>query len=173
MILTEYNKKDIDVLKELDGDFTVALEFELETDDSYIPEDEDDENTIEQIRTSVHNQLRDDKRANPTFIDNIIDQIELDDEDFTYDELLNASLYMVKNEKRIIDVIRAISMQYTNDNLTYLSMKVREYLPNFYDKWSDKIKFEIDSSLDRGVEFSPLTYLNSISETIDMINDWF
>jgi hypothetical protein len=173
MILTEYNKKDIDVLKELDNQFTIAFEFELETDDSYKPEDSDDELTIEQIRTSVHNQLRDDKRANPAFIDNIVDQIELDDEDFTYDELLNPSYYSNRNEKRIIDVIRAISMEHTNDNLTYLSMKVKEYLPNFYDKWSDKMKFEVDSSLDRGIEFSPLTYLNSVSESIDMVNDFY
>lgn len=64
-------------------------------------------------------------------------------------------------------------MEYTNDSLTYLSKKVEEFLPNFYDKWSEKMKFEIDSSLDRGIEFSPLTYLNSISESINMINDFY
>jgi hypothetical protein len=103
MILTEYNKKDVDFLKELDDQFTVALEFELETDDKYNPEDEDEETVIKQIRESVHNQLRNDKRASPVFIDNIIDQIELDDEDFTYDELLNPSFYTNRNEKRIIN----------------------------------------------------------------------
>ena len=173
MILTEYNKKDVDFLKELDDQFTVALEFELETDDKYNPEDEDEETVIKQIRESVHNQLRNDKRASPVFIDNIIDQIELDDEDFTYDELLNPSLYTNRNEKRIINVIRSISMQYSVESLSYLSMKVREYLPNFYEKWSDKMKFEIDSSLDRGIEFSPITYLDSVTETIDMINDFY
>jgi hypothetical protein len=35
------------------------------------------------------------------------------------------------------------------------------------------MKFEVDSSLDRGIEFSPLTYLNSISESIDLINDFY
>lgn len=173
MILTEYNKKDVDILKELDNQFTIAFEFELETDDTYSPENEDDEIIINQIRTSVHNQLRDDRTINPKFIDDIIDQIELDDEDFTYDELLNPSLYSNKNQKKIIDLIRAISMDYVNDNLSYLLLKVREHLPNFYDKWSSIMKFEVDSSLDRGIEFSPLTYLSSITEAIDMINDFY
>ena len=173
MILTEYNKRDVDVLKLLDNQFTIAFEFELETDDPYTPEEQDEESFIEEIRVSAHTQLKDDKRANPNFIDSIVDKIELDDEDFTYDELLNPSLYNNKNEKRIIEVIRGISMEYSTDTLSYLSMKVREYLPNFYDKWSSKLKFEVDTSLDKGIEFSPITYLNSITESIDMINDFY
>lgn len=172
MILTEYNKKDVDILKTLDDEFTIAFEFELETDDPYDPEMEDEESVIEQIRTSVHNQLRSDRNVNPNFIDGIIDSIELDDEDFTFDELLVPSHYDT-DKKKYIDLIRAVAMEYTTENLSYLSMKVKEFLPNFYEKWSEKMKFEIDSSLERGIEFSPLSYLTSLSEAIDMINDFY
>lgn len=172
MILTEYNKKDVDILKELDDEFTIAFEFELETDDSYDPENEDEETILNQIRTSTHNQLRGDKYVNPKFIDDIIDKIELDDEEFTFDELL-VSKYYDRDKKKYIELIRSIAMEYTTENLTYLSMKVKEFLPNFYNKWSDKMKFEVDSSLDRGIEFSPLTYLTSLTEAIDMINDFY
>jgi hypothetical protein len=172
MILTEYNKRDVDVLKELDNQFTIAFEFELETEDPHNPEEVDDEIVIQTIKDGVYTQLRGDRRANPEFIDDIISQIELDDEDFTYDELLNPSLYD-GNKRRMIEVIRGISMENTNDTLSYLTLKVKEYLPNFYSKWSDKMKFELDNSLDKGIEFSPITYLNSISEAIDLINDFY
>jgi hypothetical protein len=172
MILTEYNKKDVDILKELDNQFTIAFEFELETEDPHNPEEVDDEIVIQTIKDGVYTQLRGDRRVNPEFIDDIISQIELDDEDFTYDELLNPSLYD-GNKRRMIEVIRGISMENTNDTLSYLTLKVKEYLPNFYEKWSGKMKFELDTSLDKGIEFSPITYLNSISESIDLINDFY
>lgn len=172
MILTEYNKKDVDVLKKLDGEFTIALEFELETDDEYQAEDVDEDEILDQIKKSAHNQLKSVKGVKPSFINDIIDSIELDDEDYTYDELLNPSFYR-GNKQMIINVIRSISMEYSVDSLSYYSKKIREFLPNFYEKWSDVFKFEYDNSLDRGIEFSPLTYLNSISDTIDMINDFY
>jgi hypothetical protein len=172
MILTEYNRKDIDVLKGLDDQFTIAFEFELETEDDYNPEHEDERVLIDQIKTTVHNQVRSNKMVNPNFIDSIIDKIELDDDDFTYGELLNPSNYNNK-QKFIIDIIRSVSMEYTTENLSYLTIKIREYLPNFYNKWSDKLKFEVDATMDRGVEFSPITYLGSISDALDMINDFY
>lgn len=172
MNLTDYNKKDIDALRDLDNQFTIAIEFELETDDTYNPEIEDESVLIDQIKSTVLNQLMDDRYVNPSFIKDIIDQIELDDEDFTYGELLNP-IYYKPNKKKYIELIRSVSMEYSTENLSYLSMKVREFLPNFYDKWSDLMKFEIDSSLNRGVEFSPIKYLTSLSETLDLIEDFY
>lgn len=172
MILTEFNRKEINKLKEIDRDFTIAFEFELETDDTFIPEDSDEEEILNQIRSSVFEQLRDDLKVNSNFINDIIDQIELDDEDFTFDELLVPSNFG-RNNRKYIDLIRSVTMEYTTDSLSYLSMKVREYLPNFYEKWSDIMKFEVDSSLNRGVEFSPLKYLTSLTDAVDMVNDFY
>jgi hypothetical protein len=96
----------------------------------------------------------------------------LDDDDFTFGELLVPDNFDGL-EKKYIELIRAISMEYSSDNLSYLINKVKEFLPNFYDKWSDKMKFEIDSSLDRGVEFSHITYIPSLTESINLLDDFY
>ena len=46
-------------------------------------------------------------------------------------------------------------------------------MPNFVRKWNDKIDFVGDATLDRGIEIKPKTYTKSLSESIEMINDFY
>ena len=50
---------------------------------------------------------------------------------------------------------------------------VKQHMPNFTRKWYRKIDFVGDSTLDRGIEIKPKTYIPSLSESIEMINDFY
>lgn len=50
---------------------------------------------------------------------------------------------------------------------------VRTHMPNFIRKWNRKIDFVGDATLERGIEIKPKTYIPSLSESIEMINDFY
>tara|TARA_R110000772_G_scaffold20466_5_gene56837 strand:+ start:6304 stop:7416 length:1113 start_codon:yes stop_codon:yes gene_type:complete len=198
MLILEFNKKDKEVINYASDIFTVSLEFELETDDtegSSHEEVDDNNNNNNNNNTTNTDSYLDISRENAmkyikdeytgdeqeklyTLIDEILDQLELigeeNDDDFNltiFDEYLDITNGF---EKNLIKVLHADYLTYfTYDNIDFLTDKVKEHMPKFYNKWSDLLKFEIDATLNRGIEFSPLTYMSGIDESIELINDFY
>ena len=59
------------------------------------------------------------------------------------------------------------------ENFNYLVNKFKNSFPIFYKKWSKELKFELDNTLDRGIEFSNLSYFSGINNLISLINDFY
>lgn len=191
MLILEFNRKDKEVINSMGDMFTVSLEFELETDDTEGSSHEEVDgkeavNTNTYLKISKSNAQRyikdeysgDEQERLNILIDEILDQLELsgeeDDDDFNmsiFDEYLDITNGF---EKNLIKVLHADYLSYfTYDNIDFLADKVKEHMPNFYNKWWKLLKFELDATLKRGIEFSPLTYMDGINESIELINDFY
>lgn len=165
--------------------FTSSIEIEMETlDKEGIDEEYTDEyvsDIISKIRNSVTKELNRISNFEMTddiseFIDDILYEIESEYYDYDYiDKILNERKYGVKNyRKLIVQIIRPQVLTYFfSDNYEYLEGKFRENLPNFYQKYKDIIKFELDNTLDRGIEISNKKYFNDINNLIEMIEDFY
>ena len=55
------------------------------------------------------------------------------------------------------------------------SQQVSKYLPNFYNRFGNELKFEADGSLDteQGLEFSCETYLDGLKEAMEFLDLFF
>lgn len=170
----------------ISSEFTSSIEIELETidtegtDDPY--EDEEDiDNIINTIRNYVIKETSRDDKFKMTkkllrFMDGILDDVKdnYDDYDYVLDDLLDEKSYDDINEKTIIKLINPLAIIYFfSDNLVYLKNNIKSKLPNFYEKWNNHIKFEIDESLDRGIEISNKKYFNDLSTLFNFIDDFY
>jgi len=186
--LNEVKKSKLNFFKNdtISNVFTCSIEIELETDDETDSQEEYTEEfideIIERIKKSVTKELlridnfemSDDIQD---FIDNVLDEVrfEYDDYDFLFDKLLNDRKYKEKNyNKLIINLIRPQVLTYFfSENFEYLEEKFKENLPNFYKKYSEEFKFELDNTLERGIEISNKKYFNNINELIEMVNYFY
>lgn len=165
--------------------FTSSIEIEMETSDKEgIEEEYSDEyvsSIIDKIKKSVTKELNRIDKFEMTdeisdFIDDILYEVESEYYDYDYiDKILNERKYAVKNYKKlIVQIIRPQVLTYFfSDNFEYLENKFKENLPNFYQKYKDIIKFELDNTLDRGIEISNIKYFNDINNLIEMIEDFY
>lgn len=183
-LFEEVNPKDISFIESLDKYFTISFEFEIETEDrSNINFDfnalEDDE-LIDEIVEIVKLEMPLNRRSENRFVEDILKSIVDMTEDGTitnelFFDLLDSNKYKKDREREIVkfckDII--ISQILSDEDLNSRVEKAKEYLPNFYNKWKDKIDYVEDMTLDRGVEIKPQTYLNGISQAIEMINDFY
>jgi hypothetical protein len=191
----EFNIKDIQRIKseEIGKDFTIAIEFELETNDlenhdiTYDNFDYDDVDELREIclkeLTNYNIDITDVLiKKNKGFINNIIDTIE----SYLYEEystkklereinkLLDQQFYTTEIQKNIISGInKAIKTLLLRENREYLEQNVEKYLPKFYDKYSNVLDFVLDSTLERGIEFKPKTYLLGLDKTLELLEDFF
>lgn len=195
MLILEFNRKDKEIINSISEIFTISLEFELETDDTEGTGEEKEDGSripvnpdryMEIAKNSAINYIKDSiKRHNKTeelldLLDEILYQLQLsgDDEDDEYNlEIFDDYLESHQEgsfENDLIQVIYADYLTYwSSDNVDYLSDKVKEHLPNFFSKWWRLLKFELDNTLKRGVEFSLLSYVEGIDKAIEMIEDFY
>jgi hypothetical protein len=187
MLILEFNNRDKDVIKSIGNIFTISLEFELETDDIEGKDQTVSDDPSRYLQISKENALKyikdeytgDDQERLHELIDEILGQLELSgdeaDDDYNLDEVFGEYLERSSGfEKNLIKVLHSDYLSYVNsDNIEYLSNKVREHMTTFYDKWWRLLKFELDATLKRGIEFSPLTYVNGIEGAIELINDFY
>lgn len=180
--ILEFNNKDRRLLLSsgINDLFTVAFEFELETDDKKF------------ITKTVNEKVS--KIFFETLTKNLKENgIELTDKEILFlatlvdFEDIDETIDMLENETEDIDQIIIDEMIYLlymyeesfleesseEPNLDYGISMVKKHLPNFYKKYSKELKFVFDGSLDRGIEFSPKKYLFSLNSAIEMINDFF
>jgi len=186
MLLLEFNKDDRKLIDSIGDIFTISLEFELETDDTGgIDTNMDPDNYLKIAKNNSSKYINDeykgdDKKEMYDLVDEILDQLiltgESEDNDYNIEEVFGDYMSDYKRgfEKKLIAVLYSDYITYyTSDNIDYLSNKVIEHLPKFFNKWSNVLKFELDTTLKRGIEFSPITYNNNIEECIELVNDFY
>lgn len=183
-MILEFNNSDKYLIKSIGDQFTISLEIELETDDLYEKSKMDKNSFIEIIKKNCNNYIKDNKQETAkyiTYIDDLISQLLIDEDEEDGNDDYNLDVindYIDStNDKFEKDLYRVIYADYLtywcSDNIEYLTKKVNEKLPNFYNKWNSILKFELDNTLNRGIEFSPKKYLNSIDETLEFIDDFY
>jgi hypothetical protein len=193
----EIHRKDRQLIMSINKKFTVAFEFELECDDPKIMENISDAASTNMFRQKLIEEIRDsiDIVEYAEFIDDMVNGIDLldDDEDeilrkFKPKKITNKLTEQEKNYQTIINTLHYILLDYFEnyeepeigdddteyiDNVEYLKKKVEDNFPKFYEKYNDVIKFNLDSSLRKGIEFSLKTYLYGLDDGIEMLNMFF
>ncbi len=172
--------------KEISDKFTSSIEIELETLDlENIDVDYTDEyvnEIIYKIKRSVDKELLRINEFEMTeeieeFIEDLLSEIryEYDDYDYIIDDLLESENYGDENYKHlIVELMRQQVLTYFfSDNFEYLEEKFKENFNSFFKKYKDLIKFELDNTLDRGIELSNKTYFDNINDLIVFINDFY
>lgn len=163
--------------------FTCSIEIELETEDTEGVDEDYTENytseIFEKIKNSVIKELDRKDEFEMTdeimdFLDNVIEEcsLEIDDYDYVIDNILDSTQYEEKNYKSlIVEIIKQQVLTYFfSDNFEYLEERFKEKFQNFYSKYRNDIKFELDNTLDRGIEISNKTYFDDISDLVNFIN---
>lgn len=177
----EFNNSDKILIDQIGDQFTISLEIELETIDEEKPYKISKSRFKNIIIKSTSDFIKSNKQDLSLYsskVNNIISDLDLDDD---YDDDYNQEVFddyikISHNEfeKNLYKVIYSDYLTYwCSDNIDYLTKQVEINLPNFYKKWSNLLKFELDNTLKRGIEFSPKKYLNSIKDTIEYINDFY
>lgn len=170
----EYNKSDKNLINNYD--YTLSLEIELET----LDKKEANKISIDILREIILNNckkfIKDNKKEDSylKIIKKLLSEISYDD-DYNEDVFSEYKKYSKDDfEENLFEVAYSDYLTYFNsDNIKYLEDKVKENLPNFYKNWNNLIKFELDNTLERGIEFSHKKYLNSLTEIIQYINDFY
>lgn len=174
--INEINKFKLSYFKnkEISNLFTTSIEIEIETDDDNNKVEEYDDDDVDYIINNIKNSTIkeinrikgfkvDDDIIN--FIDNIlieIKEIYFDIEDI--EDILNDKNFK-NQERKIIQIIKPQVLSYFfSDNFRYLQDKFIEKLPNFFKKWGEYIKFELDNTLDRGIEISLSKYFLTLRD---------
>lgn len=182
-LFEEVNPRDISYIEsELDRYFTVAFEFEIETKDTNNIKtkfEELDEDVIEDILAIVMKDMKVRKKSEKELLYdlayNLYDHIEYEMvDDNTFESIFDLSKCKDEREKDIVlhlkDSIKSIVYQ---EDYPYLKRMVKKHLPNFSSKWNRKIDYVGDATLDRGIEIKPKTYIPSLTQSIEMINDFY
>lgn len=182
MIINEFNKQDKYLLQQKEDTFTIAIEIELETRDTEKYSNAISEEKIKNIMLNSVKKYVSYKEKNIEkyieYAEDILDKLdfgEFSDNDENI-EILEDYIENEENDfiKNIYTIIHHDYLVYfISDDIDYLIKKIEKHLPNFYKKWASELKFEFDDTLDRGIEFSPNTYLIGIEKTIDFIEDFY
>lgn len=179
----EINPKDIAYIStEFDNYFTLAFEFEIETDDESNMSwkmDEFDEETLEDIIETVISDLKLRRKKDQQLVFDLayeaFDYIESGQFNIDiFEEIFNIDKYESEFDKEVVIHLKgSLKAEILEEDYSYLKRKVKQNLPNFWRNWIRKIDFVPDATLDRGIEIKPKSYLKSVSEGISMINDFF
>ena len=178
--LLEFNRKDKKLLSSgISNHFTIAFEFEIETNDDSILISKYNESYNTKLFINLRNKLDEEKiYYDIDFIEKIINMVDFKNLKESFNKLKKVS----NNEYIIlllIDIIKNLSLTYDKDiksesnNLFYAISKIKKHLPNFYLKYHNDLKFEFDLTLKRGIEFSPKTYIIGIENGLKMIDDFY
>jgi len=108
------------------------------------------------------------------FIDNLISLIDIDDEDVT-DKRINKAWETDVDDYIATLVLKNTQMQLYTQNMGFLIDKLKKYMPNFYKKYNSTFKYELEGDPDkkRILEFSNKTYLGSLNECFEQVDDFY
>ncbi len=177
----EVNPRDIALMQEkFDDYFTISFEFEIETDDrthmKYDFQDFDPDDTLEIVIRDF--KIKEDSDEYDLVL-GLIDDVQYYEENDMltptyFEEIFDIEKYKSDYQKEIVRHLRGtILSEVMQEDYKYLEKMVKTHLANFYKKWKSRIEFVGDATLNRGIEIKPKTYLNSISEAIEIINDFY
>jgi hypothetical protein len=165
--------------------FTSSIEIELETQDRTDGEIDYSEKYVLELITKIKNstikQLSriekfDLSEKISEFIDTVLEELQYEWEDYEYcvDKILEEDDYTDESQKLIIQIIKPQFLSYFySDDFSYLEKKFKSNFKDFYSKYKKLIKFEIDNTLDRGIELSNLTYFENIESLIEFVKDFY
>lgn len=175
----EINPKDIAFISNnLDNYFTIAFEFEIETDDTtgYVYDFTDiDDELIDEVHNDVKRELRLRSRRHLDYLrqicDVLISHFEEDDlDEITFNRILDSK----SDYPEIIEHLKSnLLSQIIANDFNYLKDKAQIHLKSFFDKWKDEVEFISDVTLTRGIEIKPKSYVVSITRSIEMIEDFY
>jgi hypothetical protein len=182
--LSELDKIQSDTIS---NSFTISLEIELETDDKSGSDKVLTENQIDKVINLIKDKILVEiprfNNFNPNkfnnykeFLSNLLDEIRdnLYTDDEYIDEILEYDTYENDIEAGIVQLVDPLVQTYFyGENIFYLKNKLKSNLPEFWKKWKSKIKYEIDNTLERGIEISMKTYILGIENTIEFIDDFY
>lgn len=183
-LFEEVNPKDIALMqKDFDDYFTLSFEFEIETEDKTHNKykwNEINEDSIDEIADTVFEDLEITEKPEKKLVDGLLIQLldYCENGDITVDifeEIFDYKEHETSDrEYLIVKHLRASILAFIyEENYTYLKRMFKLNMPNFYRKWNRKLDFVGDATLDRGIEVKPKTYLNSISNAIEILNDFY
>ncbi len=186
--INEIRKSKMEMFKDpnISNKFTYSIEIELESyrmgdsEDGYTEDQVSD--IIKLIKDSLFKELGRSKwfemnDKNSQFIEDILHEVENDyeDDDYLLDDLLSEKKYRRdKSRLFVVQILKPMIINYFfKENFNYLKDKFRSSFPYFYKKWSQHLKFELDNTLDRGIEISNSTYFIGVEDLINLINDFY
>jgi hypothetical protein len=182
-LFEEINYRDIsEIVTGFDDYFTVSFEFEIETesqDDIKLNFEDLDDEIAEDIIAIIFKDLEVRGRTNKKFVRDLVysllDYVDNDVIDIeTYNSMFSDGVASNSEQINILRHAKAVISSFIGiEDLTHLKKMVKLHLSDFYRKWYRRIDFIGDATLDRGIEIKPKTYLKSISESIEMLNDFF
>ena len=182
-LFEEINPKDIfHISSEFDKYFTISFEFEIETiDRSNIKINFDDfddamfDDVISIVVSDLEIRRRNEKKLIKDTLYSLVDHIEHDHINIEiFDSIFKTDNLKDAREIEIVNYLKSMVMSFISiEDLTFLKRQAKKYLPNFTSKWSRKIDYVGDATLERGIEIKPKKYVNSISEAIELLNDFY
>lgn len=186
--IIEINRSKINLFRNtsISNMLTTSIEIELESNRLGDSDLEYESGEVSEIIDLINKSLiKEINRSNwveldkPTlkFIEDILYEIEqdYDDDDYVLDNILSEKRYK-KDKIRlfIIQILRPMVINYFfKENFTFLKNKFKSSFPKFHKKWSNELKFELDNTLDRGIEISNSSYFIGIEKIVDLINDFY
>jgi len=187
--LNELNRSDIKKIRsnEISSSFTISFEIELETKDTSGSDKEYTEYQISDIMKMINSRINsqflkfnniDNNKIKhyKDFIKNLLSEIEhnLHTDDEYIEEILDLEKYKDPIEYGIVQLVcPLIDTYFYHDNIFYLKNKLVSYLPSFWEKWGQEMKYEVDNTLERGIEISMKKYIIGIDNAIKFINDFY
>jgi hypothetical protein len=188
------NTKNIKKINKLSNNFNISFEIELESNniksfDSDILTDLTNSNTPIELKNKIKYYYKTLKSKNIEKFQHFINY------NVEYGNFLNV-LFKIKDKKQFINYIysfspntleykfcRYIKLLFTNnyfikkDNTlipsNLLIESLSKHLPNFYNKYKPDIKFVFEPTILFGFEIILNTYLTSLNDSIDYINEFF
>lgn len=185
--LYEFKREDRNLIlsENISKNFTVAFEFEIETNDENLMMISTDEDALNWVKERLVESLTEAGIKHihyQDFIEHLTNLIDFDDEESTFDFLQPIENVddPVKNtiiEYLIPIVVDSFELEVQDDEnikgLEYAEKMVKKHLPAFHKKWNDHMNYEFDLSLNRGVELNNKTYVKGINTAIELIKDFF
>lgn len=185
--LLEFKRSDKGLIlsEKISNMFTIAFEFEIETDDEnlqMIPNEEEYLNWIkEKLRLSLNSEdINYDQYRK--FIDDVVNLIDMGDQGETF-ELFEEIEDEDPNKNIILQYLSSITLEAfdlleleDNENfkgLNYAKYMVEKHMPTFYRKWNKDFNYEFDLSLLRGIEINNKSYIRGINNALEMLKDFF
>ena len=174
----EINPRDIAFISNnLDNYFTIAFEFEIETDDETGYEydfSEIDDELIEEVFIEVKKELKLRRNDQKTFLRELCDTLISYYEDDSLDEVSFQEIFSTTEYTEISEHLKSVLLsQIIANDFYYLKDKAEENLSGFIEKWGSEIEFIPDVTLDRGIEIKPKKYVVGITRAIEMIEDFY
>ena len=108
------------------------------------------------------------------FIDFLLSKVDPDDEDRT-DRKINRAWETDVDDYIATLMLKNLTMFVYGQNMGYLVDNFKEHMPKFYAKYGDTFKYELEGDMDkqRILEFSSKTYIKSLNECFEQLDDFY